>query len=229
LQDARWLLVLSFLAVFLIIVIGLAVVALPQEASTPMTPGRPRAETPTISEGLTAPQVSEPFSPFLSREDRNRLVQIAQDYSDPRQRDTVPDTMAPGEILRRGADFEGKTVTVEAEVSKKTLLYDLQLPGWPICYFLLLEGEDGVLPVLYRGAIHDVHVGNRVRVTGVFSEEGSGISVDEIVSLDWLSLPTSDFQSLVTSYVVAGMAVLALFVASLLLLVASLRGRSTLK
>jgi len=125
LQDARWLLVLSFLAVFLIIVIGLAVVALPQEASTPMTPGRPRAETPTISEGLTAPQVSEPFSPFLSREDRNRLVQIAQDYSDPRQRDTVPDTMAPGEILRRGADFEGKTVTVEAEVSKKTLLYSI--------------------------------------------------------------------------------------------------------
>jgi len=94
---------------------------------------------------------------------------------------------------------------------------------------LLLEGEDGVLPVLYRGAVHDVQVGNHVRVTGVFSEEGSGINADEIVRLDRRSLLTADIPLLAIVYGGGAAMVLVLFIVSFLSLVRGLRARSSLK
>jgi hypothetical protein len=107
------------------------------------------------------------------------LAILAQAMTLPASRPVISGTVAVTELLSSVLPADGKTVRLIGQVTRKTLLCNLQ-PNWPTALLLVVDDGSAAMPVLYRGGAESIEPGDQVEVVGAFSAAGAGISADDV-------------------------------------------------
>ncbi len=140
--------------------------------SRPPVSSMPTAE----SRGRTA---GAEWGDILTGAQYAQLSALAQGTAFPGARPVVTGTLSLAQLRAMAAQADGKTVHVQGQVIRKTLLCGLQ-PGLPTAVLLVLDDGTAALPVLCRGSADGVESGQGVNVVGAFSAQGGGISADSV-------------------------------------------------
>jgi hypothetical protein len=174
-HRAVWLVGTAVLA--LIVVLGVWVASQGRRRTAP-TPGTASATSPTSAVVATR-EPGAGWNGPLSDKQWASLAILAQGMTLPASRPVISGTVAVTELLSSTLAADGKTVHLVGQVTRKTLLCNLQ-PNWPAALLLVVDDGSAALPVLYRGGAEGIEPGDQVQVVGAFSASGAGISADSV-------------------------------------------------
>jgi len=124
------------------------------------------------------------FSGRVSDRDVQRLLPVAQSYSNPALRTEKKEPVRPEVLLVNPSRYANRTVIVNGKLSRKAEVESLFENDWQTAYVLGIWSNGQEIPVIYRGDAKRLKAGDFVQVEGVFIEDGKGIHADKVTRLD---------------------------------------------
>jgi hypothetical protein len=124
------------------------------------------------------------FSRRISDRELQKLLPVAQSFSNPNSRKETRDSVSPDTLLANPSRYINRTVIVVGQLSRNAEVENLFDNGWPTAYVLGVWANGKEIPVVYRGDGERLKAGDFIQVEGVFIDDGKGIHADKVILLD---------------------------------------------
>jgi ribosomal protein L40E len=131
---------------------------------------------------LDKPQVT--YSGRISDRELQKILTIAQSFSNPNSRKETRDIVGPDTLLANPSRYKNRTVIVVGQLSRNAEVETIFENDWSTAYVLGIWANGKEIPVIYRGDGERLKPGDFIQVEGVFIDDGKGIHADKVIRLE---------------------------------------------
>jgi len=141
-----------------------------------------------IEDDLKAIKISKTaqftYSERVTDRELQKLLPVAEHYTNPKNREESTEAITPDLLLSNPSKYDGRTVIVYGELSRRAVVQNLLENDWPQAYILGIWANGKEVSVIYRGYVDHLNPGDIVQVEGVFVADGKGINADRVTRLE---------------------------------------------
>jgi len=124
------------------------------------------------------------FSGRVTDRELQKLLPVAQSYSNPKTREEKREFVSPDVLLANPSRYINRTVIVNGRLIRNAKVEVLFENDWQTAYVLGIWANGKEIPVIYRGDGKRLKSGDYIQVEGVFIDDGKGIHADKVLRLD---------------------------------------------